>query len=226
MGFTSRSVQDRWQDHVTSSRLPETSYPKSRSALRCAIRKYGSDLFRVRCLVRVDSLEAARKQEQFYIPRYKTFGSGGYNLTLGGEGVLGLHWTHTSRRRLGESIKTLWDDPSYRQNVVSAHLGQKAWNRGLKGVVRHTNKARTRISATMSAKCVDGIPWLRSMIPWNKGLKTGPLSEEHRRKIRLSELGHPGWNKGMKWTAEQRLKLSKMRKGRPWTEARRAAQRA
>ena len=49
----------------------------------------------------------------------------------------------------------------------------------------------------------------KGRIPWNKGLKTGPLSEEHKEKIRQSELGR----KIKPLSEEQKQYLRNLRKG-------------
>ena len=53
------------------------------------------------------------------------------------------------------------------------------WNRGLKGVQKHSEETKKRMSETRKGKGygVSGKP------PWNKGLKTGPRSEEVKEKI-------------------------------------------
>ena len=58
---------------------------------------------------------------------------------------------------------------------------------------------------------------------WNKGKKTGPLSEEHKSKIKESckggnstswKKGQKAWNKGVSLSEEQKEKMSKSLKGR------------
>jgi len=55
----------------------------------------------------------------------------------------------------------------------------------------------------------------KGQIPWNKGKSTGPLSEEHKRKIR----GYVPWNKGLSKETDKRLrKMSQNRKGKTHEE--------
>ena len=47
---------------------------------------------------------------------------------------------------------------------------------------------------------------------WNKGLKTGPLSEEHKRKLSKAHLGIEPWHKGKKISKEYCENVSKGRR--------------
>jgi len=61
----------------------------------------------------------------------------------------------------------------------------------------------------------------KGQIPWNKGLKTGPLSEKHKRKIGNAISGENHWNYGKILTVEERKELSlrfKDKKKSPRTE--------
>lgn len=58
-------------------------------ALQKAIRKYGADAFKVQTLVIADNWEYLCDLERKAIDAFGTRSPGGYNLTVGGEGVLG-----------------------------------------------------------------------------------------------------------------------------------------
>jgi group I intron endonuclease len=49
--------------------------------------------------------------------------------------------------------------------------------------------------------------------PWNKGQKTGPLSEETRAKLSAAHQGQEAWNKGIPATDEAKAKMSASRTG-------------
>jgi len=83
------------------------------------------------------------------------------------------------RKKHSELIKKKWQDPEYRQKLSKAHKGQKAWNKGKKGV----------------------------QVAWNKGLigyKAGkehwtfgkPRKKETRKKISITNQGvkEKNWN--------------------------------
>jgi group I intron endonuclease len=73
---------------------------------------------------------------------------------------------------------------------------------------KHTEEAKQRMAAARLGKPA-----------WNKGLKTGPLSEEHRVKLSVAHKGLPAWNKGLEAESLERrehesLKAFKRRKAR------------
>ena len=51
-----------------------------------------------------------------------------------------------------------------------------------------------------------GNQYRKGLVPWNKGIKTNPLSEEHKRKIGLSGIGQ---NNPMSRTNINKRKLLK-----------------
>lgn len=61
----------------------------------------------------------------------------------------------------GSKTKLLWEDPTYRENMRIAHLGQAAWNKGLK----------TGLYPKSAFK--------KGNLPWNKGKKQIIPEHEH-----------------------------------------------
>jgi hypothetical protein len=63
------------------------------------------------------------EKEQHLILELKTCpyleGGWGANLCLGGPGPTGARWSDEAKRKLSESITSLWSDPSYRQKLMS-----------------------------------------------------------------------------------------------------------
>jgi len=81
VGYTSRSVEKRWQEHICDSNKPK--FP-----LHHAINKHGADSFTIEMLYESDDeYHTLNHMEHHYIWLYRTHKSlGGYNVTVGGEG--------------------------------------------------------------------------------------------------------------------------------------------
>lgn len=71
-----------------------------RTALCCAIRKYGWGAFEWEVIRHCDSVDAMRYAEKEEIALHGSFVPGGYNRTLGGNGVLGLDVSEESRAKM------------------------------------------------------------------------------------------------------------------------------
>lgn len=77
----------RWNAHIN-----ESSYDRSRHRpLYRAMNKYGTDAFAFSIVEKVDD-DIINSKECFYIQRYGSYGSSGYNATLGGDGVSYLEY--------------------------------------------------------------------------------------------------------------------------------------
>jgi hypothetical protein len=73
------------------------------------------------------------------------------------------------------AIKKLWENPSYREKMSVAHLGQKAWNAGKKGEQVAWNKGKkwkTETKAKMSKARI-------GKEPANKGKKSNISKDKH-----------------------------------------------
>jgi hypothetical protein len=81
VGYTSKSVKERWKEHLKNSNKPK--YP-----LHHAIKKYGVDSFTIETLYESEDGEhTLNYMEHHYIWLYRTHCSlCGYNVTLGGDG--------------------------------------------------------------------------------------------------------------------------------------------
>lgn len=87
------NARQRWREHVAQAvRRSASTY------LHQAIRKYGSDVFNVEVLHYAKTAEELSKMETFFIVLHQSHKpENGYNLTLGGEGILPPYWTGKKR---------------------------------------------------------------------------------------------------------------------------------
>lgn len=91
-----------------------------------SISKYGKENFKWQVIEHCDSKEELDEMEFHYIKQFRSFGSGGYNLTLGGGGMLGYKITE-----------------EHRHNLSKSHIGYK-----------HTKEQRTKISKSLTGRQV------------------------------------------------------------------------
>lgn len=91
IGVTQKPPERRWAEHRYNSE-------KNREdrALNRALRKYGAVAATFRVLVVADDFNYLLNLERRAIAAYATFGRGGYNMTVGGEGSLGYRHTPES----------------------------------------------------------------------------------------------------------------------------------
>lgn len=82
VGKTTRTVQERWEEHLREYRRERC---ENRPLYR-AIRKYGTNAFAVETLEEV-GLENLSERETYWIEYFHTY-SDGYNATMGGDGKI------------------------------------------------------------------------------------------------------------------------------------------
>ena len=82
VGKTSRTLKERINEH----RLIASSNSKNKGAIHHAISKYGIDNFSIKCIEECDTVRE-NQREMYWIKMLNTYGAG-YNLTVGGEGVI------------------------------------------------------------------------------------------------------------------------------------------
>lgn len=120
VGWTNKSVKERWAVHCLSAARG------SKGHLHCAIRKYGSDNFRVRTLETMRSWKLVPDKERQAIARFKTFGPRGYNLTRGGDGTVGFVPPSEQRAKVRAKAKARWATPQFREKMATVIRKEKA----------------------------------------------------------------------------------------------------
>lgn len=119
VGITTLDVNDRFAEHVACS-------SKSRKwAVHKAIAKYGADSVRVVTLAIADSWEYLCLIERKAIEVFGTFGKAGYNLTSGGEGIVGYSHSEEARKKMSASHRGVRRSDAHRENIRKALLGNK-----------------------------------------------------------------------------------------------------
>lgn len=117
VGIT-HSVAKRWRQHVATARAG------GGGALHQAIRKHGAEAFTVRVLSTHATWAEAQAAERAAILTLRTKGPHGYNMTDGGDGVIGLS-PESARRRRANFIQTM-ETPAVREKLRKAWAEAKA----------------------------------------------------------------------------------------------------
>jgi len=151
-----------WRENVRLAEKGRNDKP----CLYAALRKYGADNFTARVLLIVATKEEALYYEQVLIARLKTKRPDGYNLTDGGEGTCGFHYSaeqsaHRSASRRGKSLSA-----ASRLNISRACMGRPSPRKG----VTLSSETRAKLQAALIGK---------------------PLSQGHRNSISAGLVGRP-----------------------------------
>ncbi len=119
IGFDS-AYPKRQKDHIR-----DALKNKRECLFHRAIRKYGIDEFSWDILYQsFDQKHTLNEMEPHFIKEYKTFGECGYNMTIGGEGVLGRTITLEERQKMSKSHAGVPLSESHRNNIAKAHKGK------------------------------------------------------------------------------------------------------
>lgn len=142
IGFTSKSIDERWQQHVITSRNP-----KSTTQLSHAIRSSCEDDWIHEVIDHCESEVFAKEKESFWITELKTNclreGHVGYNMTDGGDGLslkgelnpmfgkkghlspsFGIKRSPETRAKMSESAKKHASTPEFKERVSRTHKGK------------------------------------------------------------------------------------------------------
>ncbi|WP_419692248.1 NUMOD3 domain-containing DNA-binding protein [Burkholderia gladioli] len=215
-GITTQSLRIRWNRHK-----------KSKFAIGSAIRKYGADAFSIDLIAESWSFEDLKVLEQQLIEQYGTFGRGGYNLTRGGDGVLGITFSDEVRARFSRDRKgRVWTE------------AQKSALRAIKATQQHPMLGKRH-----SAEAIAKIKKNRSNTSGERNHFYGKthtpeaiekIRENNRtRRLTAEQLarrsGENSARFGVRHTDETKRRMSEKQRGennpnfgKPWSEERRA----
>lgn len=203
VGVTSYFVEFRWQAHVRDSDKAPKRGIKDRF-LWMAIRKHGRDAFTVETLSVVNTRKEAMKEEMQFIAKFNSRAPGGYNMTIGGEGVLPRPpITEETRERLRISHTGKKDSEETRRKKALAGRRPHTENE-LRNLVAGR---KTSLSPAHRQKIGDA----------QRGQKRGPHSEQTRKKIHEAAIRdgrRPPSRVGFIHSPESRLKIGLAGQGR------------
>lgn len=183
-----------------------------------AIERYGREHFERKIIHVVENESELNYWEKYYIEKYNTIAEG-YNITKGGEGVLGLRHSEETKQKISEQLKGQELPKSTKQKMSKAKKGKTPNNAGKKMSEESSDKKRewyanlpeeekqqykkkrTNWYANLSEEEKQKINEKRS-----KSMKGKPKSKETRDKIKKSLTGS-------KRTEETKRKISEKLKG-------------
>jgi group I intron endonuclease len=146
IGKTSHPLESRKSQHIRNSKKPKFHFHN-------ALNKYGVDNFSWEILYECNCEHELNIKEIEFIQEYNSF-SIGYNMTRGGEGILG--------KVPSKQTRALWS--SQRKGIIPWNKGKQDLNALKYNKVKKTKK---EISESISRAS-------KGRIPWNKGKTTGP----------------------------------------------------
>jgi len=186
-GVTTNSIEKRWTQHCYAAKVNKT-----KSVLHAAIRKYGAGAFTTEELYQSTDLEhTLNVKEMEFIVEHKTHVSeGGYNLTLGGEGMAGHVPSEETRKKMSLTRKGRRFSEDHRRKISKANTGK----------VR-SDEAKQKMSLHGKS------PSKETRQKISKAGKGRVHSDESKQKMSKAKKGKP-------ILAETRLKMSEAKRGR------------
>jgi group I intron endonuclease len=114
IGYTSKSIESRFSSHIKFTRRSGIS---TKSKIRNAILKYGTDCWRKDVLQAFDSEEEARLAEIHFIAEYDSI-KNGYNIEPGGKGV---PCTPEHRLKISQALKGKPKSDEHKRKLRQPH---------------------------------------------------------------------------------------------------------
>ena len=203
VGMTT-NLKKRWHQHESAN--------GSAPALHAAIQKYGKDSFVFTHVCDAFDIDAARDIERMLIIQHNTKAPNGYNLTDGGEGVVGRPMTEQDKevRRKASTAHMNLLTPTERSDKFGATWKGKKHTPETIEKIRQSNIGKN-LGKTASEETK------AKMSAFHKSRSYQPLSNETKEKISKSLLGRkmPESEKakhasflGRKHTEETKAKIS------------------
>lgn len=211
IGITSKTLDERWKTHVM-----RTAEGRNQ-ALQRAIRKYGADAFRRCVLVVADSWEYLCDLERKAIVAFETLSPDGYNLTAGGEGVVGrIHTPEAAARmsegqrrrirtpeelqRAADGVRRYWLSEAGMARKASAKAAKDAYKAGAKerhSLATRQAMARPEVKAKVQ-RCAReraaNPEWRATMSNAKRGQLAGTTLPEST-KLKMAETRRQWWAK-------------------------------
>lgn len=184
IGCTTKGYLQRFEAHLEKSRQKG-----KKEAIHKAMAKYGTHNFEVSLIESCQTNEEMFALEKKWIEHYKSFGSEGYNLTVGGEGTMGHTMSQSQKNRL----------------------------RSLRTGTKHTEESKRKMSLARRGKSFSDShkKALSKAQLGSKNHRWGKvMSDEQKQKLREDNTGQRNRFYGRTHSEETKRLLSEKNKGR------------
>ncbi len=198
IGITRGSIARRFSRHCLLSENPKCLITK-------AIRAHGRENFRLTLLARAETWKELQAMERRAIKKYRTFvKEGGYNLTHGGEGILGLKMSKEAIERGRQKRLGFKHTPEARAKISEAQRG-----------TTHSEATKAKMRATAKSQKRKLTP---EQIAKRQATRLKNTGGQYFTKEALAR-GTLGSPPGHKHTDEAKAKIGKANRGRQHTDA-------
>ena len=127
IGQTSIKLEARWKKHIYSALRNEDKY-----IFHKAIRKYGAACFTLEIIDYAATKDELNEKEIYWIAYYNSKTPNGYNMTNGGDGVVGCYRGEQYRQKMSNALKNHIVSDETREKISKSKKGTKPWNYGLR----------------------------------------------------------------------------------------------
>lgn len=176
IGQTVKRVERRWHEHV------KLAFQDAQFHLHRAIRSSGVDAFEVKVLIdNIATFEEACQHEVRLIAELEAFGPEGYNMTIGGDGIVGKAVSIETRQKMSKAAKRR--APPSAENLAKRSASMKGRPKSA--------ETRKKMSAGSMGKN-------KGRVPPNKGVPATKEQIEANRNHQRKVQGDPfvkAWNR-------------------------------
>lgn len=119
IGITTKKPEKRWKQHLNNYK-----YFWLNQALYKAMRKYGPNNFQFSIIEQTNDLNILKELEIKYIQENNSFGSTGYNMTLGGDGAFGFKHSEKTKDKIANLQKERTHSDKAKEKMSAAKIGK------------------------------------------------------------------------------------------------------
>jgi group I intron endonuclease len=153
IGQTIRKLRRRKNNHYADARRQAYN-----SVFHNSLMKYDEDTFKWEIIENCDSKEELDEMEFHYIKQFNTLRPNGYNLTLGGDGMVGFKFTMEQRRRMSDIAMGRKMTEAARLKLIKNHADFSGKKNPMYGVTspmkdkKHTQVTKDKISKKLKGR--------------------------------------------------------------------------